>query len=450
MHISAEDSYDFQGLPLSYRWHVLYGDKNTIIEKVDDKPNYVITVPIDPKLPKGRTVILLIVNNGYYDSNPAAINIFRPVGRMNLRPSLNGLENRTIIPGETVEFNIDSKDPDGFPVTLYRWAGEVGALNGNQFSWRCPADAKDGINTVSIIASDGTGSYNSKQVKINVSSTIAQISADTTSGHVPLKVLFSSAGSHDKEGDKLKYLWDFDDGTTSTHQNPSHTFTQPDFYEVVLTVKGPLGEHSSKIMIHARHTWPVRLDNGWDKKGVDKKTWTILPPSNAVTIARSKAKKYLRIYSKQTNSLVDQIGVTSVNNFSIPLYVEASFERFNNRKGTGFKILGNLIGKPDGSKGKDISIGHPKIDGSWETKRIGKFLPGPGKDTQMQLYVNRDPKHRGKIRYTGHINTYIGGFYFKFDNQDQLDDRISILSARKSGVFDITRIQVCFPNGSNR
>ena len=34
----------------------------------------------------------------------------------------------------------------------------------------------------------------------------------------------------------VSWLWDFDDGTTSTQQNPLHTFPDPDKYDVVLTI----------------------------------------------------------------------------------------------------------------------------------------------------------------------------------------------------------------------
>jgi PKD repeat protein len=52
----------------------------------------------------------------------------------------------------------------------------------------------------------------------------------------PLDVRFINASSY---GDS--YLWDFGDGITSTDQNPSHTFYEPGFYNVSLTVFGDGG-----------------------------------------------------------------------------------------------------------------------------------------------------------------------------------------------------------------
>jgi hypothetical protein len=68
----------------------------------------------------------------------------------------------------------------------------------------------------------------------NVSLT-ATCSANTKSGTVPLTVNF--AGSVNGSGGTVEsYFWDFDDGSTSTIQNPSHTFSNIGIYEVKFTV----------------------------------------------------------------------------------------------------------------------------------------------------------------------------------------------------------------------
>ena len=55
---------------------------------------------------------------------------------------------------------------------------------------------------------------------------VASASADVTKGIEPLTVHFSSAGSHDPDGDPLSYPWTFGDGTTSTEANPTKTYTR--------------------------------------------------------------------------------------------------------------------------------------------------------------------------------------------------------------------------------
>jgi hypothetical protein len=156
-------------MPINYQWSVLYGNKNTTVTKLSDT-NYEITIPYDPNLPKGRTSIMLTVNNGHYDSNPAIINVYRQTGKNNLRPTLTGLEDLTIRPGDSVEFNIESSDPEGFPTTLYQWDNEIGTLSGNRFTWTAPDNAVAAKHNVTIISSDGSNgnSYQSRQITIEV------------------------------------------------------------------------------------------------------------------------------------------------------------------------------------------------------------------------------------------------------------------------------------------
>ena len=43
-------------------------------------------------------------------------------------------------------------------------------------------------------------------------------------------------------GEITSWLWNFDDGTTSTEQHPVHTFTKPGHFVVTLNVEGPAGK----------------------------------------------------------------------------------------------------------------------------------------------------------------------------------------------------------------
>lgn len=60
----------------------------------------------------------------------------------------------------------------------------------------------------------------------------ADFTADTTSGFSPLLVGFTDQSL----GNPTGWNWDFGDGATSTDQNPTHTYTVPDVYNVSLTV----------------------------------------------------------------------------------------------------------------------------------------------------------------------------------------------------------------------
>jgi PKD repeat protein len=49
-------------------------------------------------------------------------------------------------------------------------------------------------------------------------------------------VLFKGSGSSDNDDGIKSYAWDFGDGTSSTEAEPTHTYTLPGPYTVVLTV----------------------------------------------------------------------------------------------------------------------------------------------------------------------------------------------------------------------
>ncbi len=73
----------------------------------------------------------------------------------------------------------------------------------------------------------------------------ACFTADPTEGPVPLNVTFSNCS--DIDTDNATYLWDFNDGTTSTEMNPVHTFEQIGCYDVSLTVTDNCGRTSTAM-----------------------------------------------------------------------------------------------------------------------------------------------------------------------------------------------------------
>jgi len=447
IRVSAADSYDLQDRPLSFRWKVIYGNKNTTIEPEGDTATYRITVPYDGRLPKGRTTILLIANNGQSDSNPAVINVFRTYGAPNLRPKITGLENRTILPGETVRFELQGMDPEGFPVSFYQWAGEVGVIDGSSFEWTCPPDQADGQEPVTIIASDGCAgnSYNSRRAIINVRSTVAALNAAPSRGPAPLTVQFRSAGSRDKKSGPLKFFWDFDDGATSQAANPVHTFDRPGYYQVALIVKGPSGSHERRTVIHVEHQWPMILCNGWDSNQVDQTAWQPIPADMPLIIE----KHTLRLHSRS----VQMPGrLDSVQNYHPPLYLEAVYRRWRDasQPPSGFQILGAQIGFPavPYSSRNDITLACPPGNAGRNFSQvvIGPKFRLPWCWTRLRLYVDRDPRHSGKISYRGYLVNGQGSHFFRLDDQAVLDSRLAILSGQLRARFDVQRFQVWSSN----
>ncbi len=66
---------------------------------------------------------------------------------------------------------------------------------------------------------------------------VAEFSGTPTIGFAPLEVQFTDLSS----GAISSWTWNFGDGTTSSEQNPSHTYTEPGKYSVALTITGLAG-----------------------------------------------------------------------------------------------------------------------------------------------------------------------------------------------------------------
>jgi uncharacterized repeat protein (TIGR03803 family) len=73
----------------------------------------------------------------------------------------------------------------------------------------------------------------------------ANFSASPRSGDAPLQVNFTNESS----GLVTSRQWNFGDGTTSTDENPTHTYDSPRTYKAKLTVYGPGGAGSKTVSI---------------------------------------------------------------------------------------------------------------------------------------------------------------------------------------------------------
>ena len=436
LRVSTADCYDIADRPLTMRWKVLYGNQSTTI--VDEGGGtYLITVPNDANLPKGRTTIMLIANNGVYDSNPACINIYRANGTTNKRPTFTGAEDSVIFPGDTVTFNLAGTDPDltGYAVKFYKKTYDVGTITGNTYTWVSTTGTTVGAYPVSILVSDCTTGTNSKDVTITVSNTIARITPDTTIGAAPLTVNFSSAGSADLASNPLTYLWDFGDGSTSTAPNPSHIFVNPSLYRPKLTVTGPLGSHSSNITIEAtKDAWSLDIDNGWSTSGLDSSVLTNINPANGSTTVLSNVLK-LTITTAP-------YGIQSVKTYSPPFYMEVDFAPYWGGNQDGFRILGNQLGwtYTTGS----VPFSYVSLNTTGTTVNIGQCQSN--ERVTARFYVVDDPNNAGRVRYTGYFNAALGSYFFSVDNQTFIPAPIQVI---KNGYTeDIWSLKVWAPSST--
>ncbi|MDT8357568.1 MAG: PKD domain-containing protein, partial [Methanomicrobiaceae archaeon] len=93
-----------------------------------------------------------------------------------------------------------------------------------------------GTYTVSLTITGAGGSdkeTKSGYISVSTPAPSADFTADLTTGKVPLGVYFADRSA----GDAITaWKWDFGDGTTSTAQNPSHTYNTAGTYTVSLTI----------------------------------------------------------------------------------------------------------------------------------------------------------------------------------------------------------------------
>jgi len=82
------------------------------------------------------------------------------------------------------------------------------------------------------------------------------ISASPSEGVTPLKVRLRSS----TESDKVRYLWKFGNGITSTEANPAHTYNKPGFYTVSLRVINQMDRETTRflhVMVDADPSTPI-------------------------------------------------------------------------------------------------------------------------------------------------------------------------------------------------
>jgi PKD repeat protein len=137
----------------------------------------------------------------------------------------------------TVAFTDNSTgDPD-----TWSWDfGDGSALDNTQNPSHTYND--NGVYTVTLTVDGPNGTDSeTKTDYITVTSavpvTVAEFSADNTTGPAPLTVMFTDLST----GDPDTWSWDFGDNTTSALQDPSHTYNDNGVYTVSLTADGPGG-----------------------------------------------------------------------------------------------------------------------------------------------------------------------------------------------------------------
>ena len=202
---------------------------------------------------------------------------------------------------DTIDFSDDSSDVDG---TVVSWSWDFG--DGSTSTQENPSHSysDDGTYTVSLTVTDNDGATDTSSETISVSNVgpTADFTYDPMDPPVYVTVDFSDA-SIDDDGSIVSWSWDFDDGNTSTLQNPSHVYNQEGEYQVVLTVTDDDGS-TDTITKTVTVTPPVEVvdvnqsmfDRGFPIRHAVDGDWAGAQSFLATTNMLTKVDLYLRSF----------------------------------------------------------------------------------------------------------------------------------------------------------
>jgi uncharacterized protein (TIGR02145 family) len=149
--------------------------------------------------------------------------------------------------GDIITISVDAEDTDGTieEVKFYISDTEIGSSNSYPYSHEWDTNDEDeGEKEIKVIAKDDRGGTEEDEITIllipKVEPPVAAFSVDTTSITEGDTVYFTDESTNSP----TSWDWDFGDGSTSTEQNPSHTYSSAGSYTVRLTVTNSVGSDS--------------------------------------------------------------------------------------------------------------------------------------------------------------------------------------------------------------
>ncbi len=202
VRIDLNKSYDLQQRKLRFTCQALYPNQKNVIITEESPGIFRILVKHDPQMPKGRIPVICTASNGLsVPSNPVFVNFYWPgenelddyfpirglsdearqrIDALGLKRLPVTVNRRPIVdfafpgdalrcaPGQRVSLDLQARDPEGFPVSVYRRSGQIGTVEQGRFIAPIPKTDRNKIYRVHFIFSDGTGGYTGKQIKLIV------------------------------------------------------------------------------------------------------------------------------------------------------------------------------------------------------------------------------------------------------------------------------------------
>jgi PKD repeat protein len=253
VNFDASGSYDPDGEIIAYEWDLdgdgLYDDAEG--EELDYE-----------FIQEGEFEVSLRVtdNNGDYNTYTRTIETGSVGGlRAVITPELS--EGEYYYAGEKYEFTGELSQYRDSNIVKYTW--DFG--DGETIQSRSITHSFDssGEHEVTLTVQDGEGNEDSATLELIVvddgAVPVANISADTQSGTVPLTVIFDGSGSTDVDGDIVQYAWDFDgDGEID------------EAGDVVTYIYGEAGIYNASLIVtdSAGNTGGDSIEIGVEEQGI--------------------------------------------------------------------------------------------------------------------------------------------------------------------------------------
>lgn len=154
---------------------------------------------------------------------------------------------------------------------------------------------------------------NAEGTYVSMDAPAAGFSASPTSGTAPLEVRFTDQSS----GEIGAWAWQFGDGGESSNQNPSHTYTDPGTYTVILTVSGPAGSDTETkagyITVKSSDCVAARTVNGVmvkDPRGAERVLHTLRQFRDNTLGASAQGPAFLAMVARHSEEVM---GILTVN-----------------------------------------------------------------------------------------------------------------------------------------
>jgi len=213
--------------PTSWTW--LFGDSGT---STSQNPAHTYTTA-------GTYTVTLIATNSAGSDTLTKAGYITATKAVSV-PAVSFIANVTT---GSVPFSVQFLDSSTNSPTAWVWSfGDGGA---STLQNPVHTYTTEGTYTVTLTATNSAGSNTSSQTGYITANMVIDtpeplFKSTVTSGYAPLNVQFVDASSNSPTA----WVWSFGDGSTSTLQNPAHTYTTAGSYTVTLTATNSAGSNT--------------------------------------------------------------------------------------------------------------------------------------------------------------------------------------------------------------